>query len=273
MKKVLTIAGSDSSGGAGIQADLKTIAAHKMYGMSVITALTAQNTQGVRAVQEATPEFVAQQIDAVFQDIVPDAVKVGMVSSSEIIAVIAEKMQTYHVKRLVVDPVMVATSGSVLLQPSAVTNLTTLLFPLSTVITPNILEAEFLWGQKITSKEEMMACGAALAQKFQCSVLVKGGHLVETANDFLYDKKNGGQWFTGERIANPNTHGTGCTLSSSIACELAAGVPLNKAVAASKKYLTGALKAGLNLGQGSGPLDHLYNLQRRDVLAAAKNER
>lgn len=262
MKKLLTIAGSDSSGGAGIQADLKTFAAHKVYGMSVITALTAQNTQGVRSVLDATPEFVGMQLDAVFQDIVPDAVKIGMVSNQELIQVIAKKLKEYQAPNLVVDPVMVATSGSRLLQEEAITALQTALFPLSTVITPNILEAELLAGKKIRGRADMEASGRYLAEHFHCSVLVKGGHLVETANDFLYEQDGSGTWFEGTRVANPNTHGTGCTLSSSIACELAEGHSLKEAVKLAKAYLTGALNAQLDLGKGSGPLDHLYNLTR-----------
>lgn len=260
MKKILTIAGSDSSGGAGIQADLKTIAAHKMYGMSVITALTAQNTQGVISVLDATPQFVADEMDAVFQDIVPDAVKIGMVSNAKIIEVIAQKLQEYHVEKLVIDPVMVATSGARLLQEDAIATLKNKLLPLGTVITPNIMEAELLWGHEISSAAEMEDAGQNLAKQYGAAFLIKGGHLVETANDYLFDVNEGGRWLHGARIDNPNTHGTGCTLSSAIACELATGKTLIDSVTAAKKYLSGALNAQLNLGHGSGPLDHLYNL-------------
>lgn len=263
MKKVLTIAGSDSSGGAGIQADLKTIAAHKMYGMSVITALTAQNTQGVAGTLATPAEFVGQQIDAVFKDIVPDAVKIGMVFNQPIIDVIAQKMKQYQVEKLVVDPVMVATSGSRLLEENAITALKTALFPISTVITPNIMEAQLLWGHKITDRRSMEAAGQAIAAAFNCHVLVKGGHLVETANDLLYEKQGQSKWFEGQRIDNPNTHGTGCTLSSAIACQLAAVLPLTAAIAAAKQYLTGAIAAKLDLGHGAGPLNHFYQLTIR----------
>lgn len=260
MKKILTIAGSDSSGGAGIQADLKTIAAHKMYGMSVITALTAQNTQGVISVLDATPQFVADEMDAVFQDIVPDAVKIGMVSNAKIIEVIAQKLQEYRVEKLVIDPVMVATSGARLLQEDAIATLKNKLLPLGTVITPNIMEAELLWGHEISSAAEMEDAGQNLAKQYGAAFLIKGGHLVETANDYLFDVNEVGRWLHGARIDNPNTHGTGCTLSSAIACELATGKTLIDSVTAAKKYLSGALNAQLNLGHGSGPLDHLYNL-------------
>lgn len=260
MKKILTIAGSDSSGGAGIQADLKTIAAHKMYGMSVITALTAQNTQGVISVLDATPQFVADEMDAVFQDIVPDAVKIGMVSNAKIIEVIAQKLQEYRVEKLVIDPVMVATSGARLLQEDAIATLKNKLLPLGTVITPNIMETELLWGNEISSAAEMEKAGQNLAKQYGAAFLIKGGHLVETANDYLFDVNEGGHWLHGARIDNPNTHGTGCTLSSAIVCELATGKTLIDSVTAAKKYLSGALNAQLNLGHGSGPLDHLYNL-------------
>lgn len=263
MKKVLTIAGSDSSGGAGIQADIKTIAAHKMYAMSAITALTAQNTTGVTATLEADAEFVGQELDAVFTDIYPDAVKIGMVSNSEIIEMIARKLKQYEVKNLVVDPVMVATSGARLVKESAVDTMKQQLFPLATVITPNIPETEILSGHTINSPEAMEKAAKALSESYHCSVLCKGGHLVETASDYLYELGKGGQWFRGKRIDNPNTHGTGCTLSSAIACELADGKTLAEAVAAAKEYLTGALAMQLNLGKGSGPMDHMYWLERK----------
>lgn len=263
MKKVLTIAGTDPTGGAGAQADLKTFAAHKMYGMSVITALVAQNTQGVYATVESTPEFVAQQMDAVFTDIVPDAVKIGMVSNKEIIKIIAQKLKEYQVKKLVVDPVMVATSGGKLLEDDAIETLKKEFFPIATVITPNIPETEILCGHTITAAKDMETAAEKLSQEFHCAVMCKGGHLVETANDYLYEEGIGGQWLKGTRIDNPNTHGTGCTLSSAIACELAEGHPLPEAVALAKEYLTGALAAQLNLGKGSGPLDHMYWLERK----------
>ena len=261
MKKVLTIAGSDCSGGAGIQADLKTMAAHHVYGMSVITALTAQNTLDVQAIHEAPPDFVGQQLDCVFTDIVPDAVKVGMVSSAELIHVIAEKLRFYQVKNLVVDPVMVATSGSRLLADAALNSLRDELLPLATVITPNIPEAETLTGLAIRSQEEMLAAAKQLAGKLPGAVLVKGGHFGGNADDLLYADHEA-IWFRGERIDNPNTHGTGCTLSSAIASQLALGCPLPEAVRNAKDYLTGALRHDPALGHGHGPLDHLWQLPR-----------
>lgn len=259
MKKVLSIAGSDCSGGAGIQADMKTITAHKMYAMTAITALTAQNTTGVYGVQEATPEFVGSQLDCIFRDIRPDAVKIGMVSNGEIVKVIAEKLREYQAENIVVDPVMVSTSGSTLMQGDAGQVLKEELFPLAKIITPNIPEAQVLAGMKIGSLEDMERA----AEKIFCftggGVLIKGGHLEETADDLLYTEK-GCLWLKGQRIKNPNTHGTGCTLSSAIACELAAGRNLEESVRLAKEYITGALLADLDLGQGSGPLDHMWNL-------------
>ncbi len=259
MKKVLTIAGSDCSGGAGIQADLKTIAAHKLYGMSVITALTAQNTTGVYGVMEASPEFVAAQLDAVFTDIVPDAVKIGMVSSPTIIEAIAERLTYYKAKNIVVDPVMVATSGSRLLGDGASSALREKLFPLASVLTPNIPEAEALCSLSIKREEDMIKAAEVIGRESGTAVLVKGGHLVNDAMDYLYTKE-GGCWFRAERIDNPNTHGTGCTLSSAIACGLARGLSLSESIRLAKEYLTGALRAGLDLGKGSGPLDHVYRI-------------
>ena len=259
MKKVLTIAGSDSSGGAGIQADLKTITAHKMYGMSVITALTAQNTTGVFAIMEATPEIVAAQLDAVFTDIYPDAVKIGMVLNETIIKVIADKLMTYKAKNIVVDPVMVSTSGSRLLNQGAQTALIERLLPLATVITPNIPEAVVLSGITITNREEMLKAAALIFKDTEGGVLVKGGHRVNDATDLLFTQQ-GPQWFEGKRIDNTNTHGTGCTLSSAIACYLAAGNSLEDSIQKAKTYLSNALAAELDLGKGSGPLNHMAML-------------
>ena len=259
MHKILTIAGSDSSGGAGIQADIKTITAHKMYAMSAITALTAQNTTGVYGIMEATPEFVANQLDCIFTDIYPDAVKIGMVSNSEIISVIAEKLGEYGAKNIVVDPVMVATSGSDLMQGGAEDTLIKKLIPLATVITPNIPEAEVLSGMKIETHSDMENAAKIIAEKTQGAVLIKGGHLTDTADDLIL--ANGkAVWLKSERISNPNTHGTGCTLSSAIACNLAAGKDIETAIKNAKEYITDALKAGLDLGKGSGPLDHMCRL-------------
>lgn len=259
MKKVLTIAGSDSSGGAGIQADIKTIAAHKMYAMSAITALTAQNTTGVYGIMEAAPAFVGLQLDCIFTDIYPDSVKIGMVSGTEIIEVIAEKLIQYKAQNIVIDPVMVSTSGSRLLSDSAADTLITRLLPLGTVITPNIPEAEALSGLTIDNEGDMLRAAQQISRHFPGAILVKGGHFVSDATDLLYENGEAA-WFRGERVENPNTHGTGCTLSSAIACGLAAGCTLRESIKNAKEYLTGALKDGLDLGKGSGPLNHMYKI-------------
>ncbi len=259
IKKVLTIAGSDSSGGAGIQADIKTITAHKMYALSTITALTAQNTTGVYGIMNVFAQFVGQQLDCIFTDIVPDAVKIGMVSNSEIIDVIAKKLVQYKARNVVVDPVMVSTSGSKLLSDEAIDALVKKLLPLGTIITPNIPEAQVLCGFKIENADAMVKAAEQISTHLGGAVLVKGGHMVSDATDLLYE--NGKyDWYRAERVNNPNTHGTGCTLSSAIACNLAGGHGLGESVERAKQYLTGALKAMLNLGKGSGPLDHTYNL-------------
>lgn len=257
MRTVLTIAGSDSSGGAGIQADIKTMTVHGVYAMSAITALTAQNTLGVRSVMESGPEFLAEQIDAVFEDIYPDAVKIGMVSSAKLIAVIAERLIKYRAKQVVVDPVMIATSGAKLLQSDAVAVLKEKLLPLATLVTPNIPEAEVLAGFSVQNKQEMERAAKEIGDCYGCAVLLKGGHSVCDADDVLYA---GGsiRWFCGKRINNPNTHGTGCTLSSAIAANLAKDVSLIEAIQCAKDYLAGALGAMLDLGKGSGPLCHNY---------------
>lgn len=255
MKTVLTIAGSDCSGGAGIQADIKTMIMNGVYAMSVITALTAQNTTGVFGIQKSPVEFVDQQMDCVFQDIFPDAVKIGMLSSPEIMHHVAAGLQKYEARHIVLDPVMVSTSGHRLMQKEAEETLQKELFPLAEVITPNIPEAEVLTGLKITDADSMELAARAISNEFHISVLLKGGHRVEDANDLLYtDGKT--QWLKGERIDNPNTHGTGCTLSSAIASNLAKGYDLTDSVIRAKSYLTDALRADLNLGKGSGPLDH-----------------
>lgn len=259
MKKVLTIAGSDSSGGAGIQADIKTITAHKMYAESVITALTAQNTTGVFGIMEASADFVASQLDAVFEDIYPDSVKIGMVSNSEIIGVIAEKLKQYNAKNIVVDPVMVSTSGCRLISEDAQSALCGTLLPLGTVITPNIPEAEVLSGISIKNENDMIDAAKIISKKYSGAILVKGGHLVNDAIDLLWENGSG-RWFKSKRINNPNTHGTGCTLSSAIACNLAAGKSLDESIKNAKQYLCGALSSMLDLGKGSGPLNHMYNL-------------
>lgn len=259
MKKVLTIAGSDCSGGAGIQADLKTIAAHKMYGMSAITALTAQNTTGVYGILESTPEFLANQLDCIFTDIFPDAVKIGMVSSAPLIRIIAQKLRQYAPKNIVVDPVMISTSGSKLLADDAAGELCQQLLPLATLLTPNLPEAEVLSGLRICSEEDMIAAAQKIAQIYPCAILVKGGHFGSSADDLLYISGEC-HWFRSARIQTKNTHGTGCTLSSAIACNLAAGDSLPDSVLHAKKYVGGALADGLNLGAGNGPLNHCYAL-------------
>ena len=259
MKTVLTIAGSDCSGGAGIQADIKTITAHKMYAMSAITALTAQNTTGVYGILDAGADFVGKQLDCIFTDIYPDAVKIGMVANVDIINMIADKLAQYKAKNIVVDPVMVATSGSKLIEDNAANALITKLMPLATVITPNLPEAEVLADCKIKSKEDCLRAAQIIATKIPTAILIKGGHLVDTADDLLWDKGKE-YWFKAQRVDNPNTHGTGCTLSSAIACNLAAGNDLVTSITNAKNYITGALKANLNLGKGSGPLNHMYDL-------------
>ena len=260
LRKVLTIAGSDSSGGAGIQADIKTITVHKMYAMSAITALTAQNTTGVYGIMEATPEFVGKQLDCIFTDIFPDAVKIGMVSSSGIIAMIAQKLQEYKPQHIVVDPVMVSTSGCKLLEDEAQQALITKLLPLAEVITPNIPEAEVLCGFPIKNEADMERAGRKIGEHLKGAVLVKGGHLVSDAVDMLYEHGTC-KWFRSERVENPNTHGTGCTLSSAIACNLAEGHNLEDSIRNAKAYLTGALKAMLDLGKGPGPMEHTYSIE------------
>ena len=249
-KTALTIAGSDSSGGAGIQADIKTMMANGVYAMSAITALTAQNTTGVYAIFNATPEFLGQELDSVFTDIFPDAVKIGMVSDRELISVIARKLKKYQARNIVVDPVMVATSGARLISEDAVDTLKQELFPLAAVLTPNIPEAEVLTGMKIHSGEDMIEAARQIAQQYQCAVLCKGGHQLNDANDLLYFK-DGYRWFEGKHIDNPNTHGTGCTLSSAIAANLAKGYDLPISVERAKDYISGALSAMLDLGAGA----------------------
>ena len=260
MKTALTIAGSDSSGGAGIQADIKTMTANGVFATCAVTALTAQNTTGVTDILESTPHFLAEQLDAVFTDIVPDAVKIGMVSSAELIAVIAEKLRQYGAERVVVDPVMVATSGAKLLRDDAIQALTSQLLPLATVLTPNIPEAEILSGLTITDAAGMEAAARTISQRYGCAVLCKGGHQINDADDLLW--RNGcGKWFRGRRIDNPNTHGTGCTLSSAIAANLAKGYDLDRSVERAKAYISGALAAMLDLGRGSGPMNHMFDLK------------
>lgn len=255
MKTALTIAGSDCSGGAGIQADIKTMITNGVYAMSVITALTAQNTTGVRGIMEVDADFLEKQLDMVFTDIFPDAVKIGMVSSPALIETIYERLSFYKAKNIVLDPVMVATSGAGLIQSKAIESLTKMLFPLATLITPNIPEATALTQKSISSPKDMQDAAKYLFEKYGCNVLLKGGHNLCDANDVLYTN-SGYKWFLGKRINNPNTHGTGCTLSSAIASNLAKGYSLEEAIGKAKEYLTKLLKINLNLGKGSGPLAH-----------------
>ena len=260
MRTALSIAGSDSSGGAGIQADIKTMSANGVYAMTAVTALTAQNTTGVTDILDSTPAFLSAQLDAVFTDIFPDAVKIGMVSSAELISVIAQKLRQYGARHIVVDPVMVATSGSRLLWEDAVEALKTELLPLAEVATPNIPEAEILADMPIRTPADMEAAARKISEQYGCAVLCKGGHDLNDANDLLW-KDGAGYWFNGRRINNPNTHGTGCTLSSAIAANLAKGMALEDAVRRAKEYISGALAAMLDLGHGRGPMNHLFDLK------------
>ncbi|MBP3700617.1 MAG: bifunctional hydroxymethylpyrimidine kinase/phosphomethylpyrimidine kinase [Lachnospiraceae bacterium] len=259
MRTALSIAGSDSSGGAGIQADLKTMTMNGVFAMSAITALTAQNTTGVTSIHDVPPEFLAQQIDAVFTDIRPDAVKIGMVSAVELIRTIAERLRCYQADHIVVDPVMVATSGSRLIATEAVQILREELLPLAELVTPNIPEAEILAEMTIHDEHDMVAAAKKIHETYGCAVLCKGGHSIHDANDLLYSA-NGLKWFYGKRIHNPNTHGTGCTLSSAIASNLAKGFDLETSIQRAKDYISEALAAMLDLGQGSGPMNHAFDL-------------
>lgn len=265
LKVVLTIAGSDSSGGAGIQADIKTMQANGVYAMSAVTALTAQNTTGVTGIMEVTPEFLGKQLDAVMTDIRPDAVKIGMVSSGKLIKVIAEKLKEYQIEKIVVDPVMIATSGSRLISENAIATLQTYLLPIATVITPNIPEAEVLAGMEIAFEKDMIEAAKKINETYHCAVLCKGGHSLNDANDLLYENQNA-TWFHGKRINNPNTHGTGCTLSSAIASNLAKGYSLEQSIGRAKVYISGALEAMLDLGAGSGPMNHGFDIKSEFVV-------
>lgn len=257
MKTSMTIAGSDSSGGAGIQADIKTMTVNGVYAMSAITALTAQNTTGVTSIMEVTPQFLEEQIVANVTDIFPDSVKTGMVASSSLIKVIADSIKKFNLKNIVVDPVMVATSGAKLIADDAIISLKKELLPLATIITPNIPEAEVLSEIKIHNSSDMEKAAKIIFENFGCSVLLKGGHNLNDANDFLLTSTDK-VWFSGKRIDNPNTHGTGCTLSSAIASNLAKGFSIKDSVQNAKTYISGALSAMLDLGKGSGPLNHAF---------------
>lgn len=259
MHKSLTIAGSDSSGGAGIQADLKTMTALGVYGMSAITALTAQNTTGVQSIFEVTPKFLEDELDSIFTDIFPDSVKIGMVSNAELIRVISKKLREYNAKNIVVDPVMVSTSGSKLIADGAKDTLLSELFKVADIITPNIPEAEALTGQSIKSKDDMVEAAKKIGEFFNGYILLKGGHSTDDADDFLYNNSEK-IWIKGEHIENPNTHGTGCTLSSAIASYLAMGQDVPESVRLAKEFITGAISAKLDLGKGRGPLNHMWKM-------------
>ena len=262
MKTALTIAGSDSSGGAGIQADIKTMCANGVFAMSAVTALTAQNTCGVIDIMEVSPQFLNEQLDCVFTDIRPDAVKIGMVSSGALIETIADGLKRHRAERIVVDPVMAATSGARLINEEAIATLKEKLLPLAMLITPNIPEAQILSEMQIRHEEDMVKAAKHIQQRYSCNVLIKGGHQINDANDYLQTADHG-QWFYGKRIDNPNTHGTGCTLSSAIAANLAKGFALEEAIQRAKDYISGALNAMLDLGKGSGPMDHAFDIHSR----------
>ncbi|MCC6094924.1 MAG: bifunctional hydroxymethylpyrimidine kinase/phosphomethylpyrimidine kinase [Eubacterium sp.] len=262
MHTALTIAGSDSSGGAGIQADIKTMMANGVFAMSAITSLTAQNTTGVSAVLNVTPSFLGEQLDQIFTDIFPDAVKIGMVSQADLIRVISDRLQKYRPAFVVVDPVMAATSGAKLISDDAVELLQSELMPRATLVTPNIPEAEVLSGMHVQSREDMCRASEIIHNRFHCAVLCKGGHLIDQADDLLF-REGSCRWFHGERICNENTHGTGCTLSSAIAANLAKGFDLETSVERAKEYISGALSAMLDLGKGSGPMNHAFAFSGR----------
>lgn len=259
----LTIAGSDSSGGAGIQADIKTMTMHGVYAMSAVTSLTAQNTTGVTDIFDVSPEFLKKQLDAVFSDITPDAVKIGMVSNEKLVLTIANALKRYKAKHIVVDPVMVATSGSKLIDSAAVKTLKNALFPLADVITPNLAELSALTENKIGDVDQMVTAATLLAQTYKTAVLAKGGHLKDDAVDILAMPSGAVYSFIARRVKNPNTHGTGCTLSSALASNLAKGITLKESVKLAKEFTRGAIAANLNLGKGNGPLNHMYNFFKR----------
>lgn len=265
MKSVLTIAGSDSSGGAGIQADIKTIESYGLFATSAITAITAQNTKGVRSVQDIDPAVVAAQIDAVFEDIRPAAVKIGMVSSSAIIEIIADRLKAHGATNIVLDPVMVATSGARLIADDAICALKRYLLPIADVLTPNIPEAEVLAGMTIEDDGDVNAAACRISSLTSGAVLIKGGHRENAADDLLMEYRKAPVWLRSDRIVTVNTHGTGCTLSSAIASGLAQGNSIESAVRKGKAFVRGAMSTGLNLGGGSGPLDHMWCHESPDI--------
>lgn len=258
MKKLLTIAGSDSCGGAGIQADLKTFSAHEVFGMSVITAVTAQNTQGVFAVEDISPDIIQKQIEVIFDDISVDGVKIGMVSKTETIKIIAETLSKYSVKNLVIDPVMISKSGFDLLKPEAKEALIKYLLPMATVVTPNLPEAEVITGLNVNNLDGMKEAAKMIYKMGPKYVLIKGGHLEGEAVDVLYDGVDF-IYYNSPRINTKNTHGTGCTLSSSIASNLGKGLSVIEAIKQSKAYITTAIEKSFSIGKGVGPVHHFHN--------------
>jgi hydroxymethylpyrimidine/phosphomethylpyrimidine kinase len=265
VKKVLTIAGSDCSGGAGIQADLKTFSAHGVYGMSVIVSVVAENTCRVIDIQDIEPDIICKQIDAVFEDIRPDAVKIGMLSGRECMEAVAEKLKQYRPPNTVIDPVMLAKGGHALMKESALDYFKSEIIPLAGMLTPNIPEAEAITGMRITKEEQMMSAAREIYNMGAKSVLVKGGHLEGDAEDILFDGKEFFKYST-KRIQTKNTHGTGCTFSSAIASNLALGMSFSKAVASAKNYVTMAIEHSLEIGKGHGPTNHFYDLYRNGLV-------
>jgi len=257
MKTVLIIAGSDSIGGAGIQADIKASTMNDVYAMTAITTLTAQNTKGVQGILNVPEEFLKAQIDSVFTDIVPDAVKIGMIPEKNLIELICERLKFYKAKNIVVDPVMICTSGYKVLSDEQVHSLTKDLFPISSVVTPNLFEAEVLSGKKISNEEEMIIAAKEISSKYNCNVFLKGGHFENNSNDLFYKKDGTFKILEADHIDNQNTHGTGCTLSSAIAANLAKGKDLYESVTNAKKYVHCAIAKKLNLGKENGPIDHM----------------
>lgn len=264
MKKVLTIAGSDCSGGAGIQADIKTFSAHGVFGMSVIVSVVAENTSRVIDIQDISPDMIKKQIDAIFEDIEVDAVKIGMLSTPECMKAVAEKLKEYKPANVVVDPVMYAKNGCPLMQPTAIDTLINVIIPAADVLTPNIPEAEKISGLPISSVADMETVAKKIHAMGCKAVIVKGGHKSGSALDVLFDGKNFTHFET-ERIDTKNTHGTGCTFSSALASQLALGLSIKEAVQKSKDYVTTAIKHSLAIGKGNGPTNHFYNLYKHGL--------
>ena len=260
MKAILTIAGSDSSGGAGVQADIKTITAHALYAESAVTALTAQNTQGVAAVLPTPPDFLEQQLECIFTDIPPDAGKIGMLPGIGQMAAVRHALQKFRPPNIVLDTILLSTSGTHLMDPQALSYFKAHIIPLADVCTPNLPEAEFLLHTKIKTRQERVAAARQFALQYKSAVYLKGGHDAVSADDLLYSQ-GVPLWIPGERISNPNTHGTGCTLSSAIACGLACGLSLEESARKAKEYIAGAIADGLDLGRGNGPLNHMYRIK------------